>query len=129
MQADKRKAVLAAIHIKKSAMHLSDELYRSIMSDNFGKDSSKDLSDDQLHTFLQILDYMQTGKPIQRPELINRKQLSYLHDLLGLAGISFPVQYVSKIVHHEVFALEQLTKSEAGACIHALQAMSRRKKR
>lgn len=129
MQADKRKAVLAAIHIKKHAMRLSDELYRSILSDNFGQESSADLSDDQLHTFLQILDYIQTGKPIQRPEQVNRRQLSYLHDLCGLAGINFPVQYVSKIIHHEVAALEQLTKTEAGHCIRALQAMSRRKKK
>ncbi len=127
MKKTKRNGILAAIHIKKAAMNFPDDLYRGIIFDNFKKNSAKELGDAQLCDLLNILEYIQTGKPFQPAHMINRSQMSYLNDLCYRNNINVPTAYISKIIHREILDIMELTKIEAGKVIRKLQSMSRAK--
>ena len=108
-------------------MNFPDDLYRGIIFDNFKKNSAKELGDAQLCDLLNILEYIQTGKPFQPAHMINRSQMSYLNDLCYRNNINVPTAYISKIIHREILDIMELTKIEAGKVIRKLQSMSRAK--
>jgi phosphoribosylaminoimidazole-succinocarboxamide synthase len=124
-QEAKRKQLIKIIHVKKNALNFSDELYRSTLSDNIGKTSTKDMTLSELRDTLAIFDYIQTGKPIPKKGMINKRQLSFLNDLCSQKGITNAVNYVSAVIHKPVHALEDLTGKDAGMVIRALQRKKR----
>ena len=54
-QRERRKAMLAKVHLAKAQRAMSEEQYRAMLSDRYGVDSAADLTDKQLHALLLYL--------------------------------------------------------------------------
>lgn len=54
-QRERRKAMLAKVHLAKAQRAMSEDEYRTMLSDRYGVDSAADLTDKQLHSLLLYL--------------------------------------------------------------------------
>lgn len=54
-QRERRKAMLAKVHLAKAQRAMSEDEYRTMLSDRYSVDSARDLTDKQLHALLLYL--------------------------------------------------------------------------
>lgn len=54
-QRERRKAMLAKVHLAKAQRAMSEDEYRTMLADRYGVDSARDLTDKQLHALLLYL--------------------------------------------------------------------------
>lgn len=87
---ERRKAMLAKVHLAKAQRAMSEDEYRTMLSDRYGVDSAADLSDKQLHALLLYLQELGAkftrGSARKRGGKAGRKQIpaTLAHDDAGL---------------------------------------------
>lgn len=121
---DHRNADLAAIHVAKKHLNLSDEDYRAILMRQAGVSSARDLDHDGRR---KVLAYLNAAKPFGQPELI-----AWLWRKLGEAGAlqdtskAALMTFVGRTASVGVSHLKFLPVADASKVIEALKAMLNR---
>lgn len=114
---DKKK--LAAIHIVKKELNLSDEEYRSILHQAAGVASAKDLDDEK---FRKVMNYFVRSKYYQiNPSGLTIRQKLYIKYLAE--KLSWEEPHVRNFLHkyYHKFNIDELTRKEAIKVIESLK--------
>jgi len=110
---------LARIHILKSQLGLSDEVYRNMLHSNYKVSSSKDLTLIQQNKLIILL--TQQLPKTSNPNKLSSAQYSAIMVLSKKAPIYSLTSFISKIVSRTITNINYLTKKEASSVINALR--------
>lgn len=120
---DKKK--LAAIHIVKKELDLSEEEYRRILREAAGVNSAKDLDDGK---FRQVMNYFVRSNYYRlNPSGLTIRQKLYIEFLAG--QLHWEVPHVRNFLHkyYHKFNIEELSKKEAIKVIESLKHIMQHK--
>jgi len=110
---------LAAIHIVKKELNLSDEEYRNILREAAQVDSAKDLDDDR---FRRVMNYFVRSKYYQlNPAGLTIRQKLYIKYLAQELG--WEDSHLRNFLHkyYHKFNMEELSRKEAVKVIESLK--------
>lgn len=110
--------LIQQIHILKNKLTLSDEIYRAMLSDNYGVNSSKDLNLSQQKELIHFLNNKISS--FQQRNRLSVKQENYIL-FLSKDTISNLPAFCSKIVKRTIYKIQELKKQEAVTVINSLK--------
>ena len=113
-QTDTRKRELAAIHIAKAKLGLGDEAYRILLYNNFGYESSADLSATQRRALLAILGNLQKGgKPAAKKCLSIGLKTRLYEAFKSTPQVRDLLKFSAYICGRALTSIDELTDDEA----------------
>lgn len=130
MPNNRRKYLIAKIHVAKKELGLEDETYRDLLLTNTGKTSCSELSVKELENLFRQLQivygYREPARQKQKPQLAKIRAL--LADKGHREGMMVPEQYAVAILKRQcgVERLEWATSAQLRAVIAALEAAKRK---
>lgn len=111
------KNELAAIHILKNQLGLSEDEYRATLA-GYGVESAKNLTKSDyravMNAFNEALRSQNGGLTLAQERLIRRL-------VKATADVRYPMSFIAKVVRREVSDVSELTKREAVRVIDAFK--------